>query len=74
MWAEVSSLTPHLLRNGLSSSPSRLKMPPRGVVTSKQASHHPGLSRVKGQQKDILWEDFQRPVTTEDLPRMTYLE
>jgi len=29
---------------------------------------------VLEEQKRMFWEDFQRPVTTEDLPRKTYLE
>jgi cytochrome P450 len=43
-------------------------------VLALLCKHQDIRDRVLEEQKDMFWEDFQRPVTTEDLPLVTYLE
>jgi cytochrome P450 len=43
-------------------------------VLALLCEHQDIQDRVLEEQKGIFGDDFQRPVTTEDLPFMTYLE
>ena len=81
MWAEVSSLTTHLLHIRLSISPSRWRCLLRGLCPAKKASYNPRLSPVKGQKFSLVTHlaakvgtskcgGKQWQTTTKNLPRM----
>jgi hypothetical protein len=50
MWAKVSSSAAHLLHSGLSSSPSRWRCLPQGVIGREKAINSPGLGPVTVQK------------------------